>query len=141
MLDAGRQPHRGAADSGSTTGNVGNVSTSLRVGSRTPAGQPAAHPAFVHTPLRRCARPDCSATAAVTLLCDYTARTVLMTVAADAPEVDDPACYDLCARHADRFRPPHGWELTVDVRTPHDHGPHDGGLHDVDPRELAAALG
>ena len=33
----------------------------------------------------------------------------------DVPEVDDPARYDLCSRHASRFRPPHGWELTVDA--------------------------
>jgi hypothetical protein len=86
--------------------------------------------------VRRCSRPDCSATAAVTLVCDYTARTVLMMPAAEAPEVDDPARYDLCARHADRFRPPHGWALTVDVRDPQE-----VDLRDVDPRELAAALG
>jgi len=109
------------------TGNVSLVRSSLA---------PGVHPAFAQAPARRCARPDCSATAAVTLVCDYTARTVLMTAAADAPEVDDPARYDLCARHADRFRPPHGWELTVDVRTTHD-----VDLHDVDPRDLAAALG
>lgn len=119
------------------TGNVSCVRSSLARG---------VHPAFAHAPARRCARPDCSATAAVTLVCDYTARTVLMTAAAEAPEVDDPARYDLCSRHADRFRPPHGWELTVDVRTGQDAGPRDAGphavdLHDVDPRDLAAALG
>ena len=133
----GAQRPEGAADSAAATGIVSCVRSSLARG---------VHPAFAHAPARRCARPDCSATAAVTLVCDYTARTVLMTAAADAPEVDDPARYDLCSRHADRFRPPHGWELTVDVRTNHDVGPQDVGppdvdLRDVDPRDLAAALG
>jgi hypothetical protein len=127
MLNERGQPLRGAADSASTTGIVSLVRSSLASG---------VHPAFAHAPVRRCARPDCSATAAVTLVCHYTARTVLMMAAAAAPEVDDPARYDLCTRHADRFRPPHGWELTVDVRTTHE-----VGLDDVDPRELAAALG
>lgn len=127
------------------------------------AVSPGTHPAFAHTaPIRRCARPDCAATGAVTLVCDYAARTVVMVAAADVPEVDDPARYDLCARHAERFRPPHGWELTVDVRdatvaaadAPPAVAPaaasvpaplHDTlrrvDLADVDPRELAAALG
>lgn len=83
---------------------------------RTLAANPAVHPALAGAlPARRCARPDCSAVAAVTLVCDYAARSVVMSGAAEAPEVDDPARYDLCARHASRFRPPHGWELTVDV--------------------------
>ena len=131
MDDAAQHP-RGAADSVLGTGNVSPVRSSLASG---------VHPAFAHAPARRCARPDCSATAAVTLVCDYTARTVLMTAAADAPEVDDPARYDLCARHADRFRPPHG--LGAHRRRPsgQDLGPHDAGVHDVDPRDLAAALG
>jgi hypothetical protein len=138
---------------------AGNVSAV-----RTPrAVSPSIHPAFAQVaPVRRCARPDCSATAAVTLVCDYAARTVVMVAAADAPEVDDPARYDLCARHADRFRPPQGWELTVDVRdtTRSGAGPDSDpqpaaapcndtsrdisgrvDLYDVDPRELAAALG
>jgi hypothetical protein len=83
---------------------------------RTIAATPAVHPALAAAgPPRRCARPDCSATAAVTLVCDYGARTVLMAPAPEVPDVDDPARYDLCARHAARFRPPHGWELTVDA--------------------------
>jgi hypothetical protein len=86
---------------------------------RTLAANPAVHPALAASgPPRRCARPDCSAKAAVTLVCDYSARTVVMSPASDAPEVDDPARYDLCARHASRFRPPHGWELTVDTVDP-----------------------
>ena len=87
---------------------------------RTLAANTALHPAGhaerpASGPPRRCARPDCSAVAAVTLVCDYSARTVVISPASDAPEVDDPARYDLCARHASRFRPPHGWELTVDA--------------------------
>ncbi|MFN8026712.1 MAG: DUF3499 family protein [Acidimicrobiia bacterium] len=135
---------------------------STRVASRVAAS--GVHPAFGGVPVRRCARPDCSATGAVTLVCDYAARTVVMVAAADSPEVDDPARYDLCARHAERFRPPHGWELTVDIRDPdvHEAEPETAApaptvaqanaeraanafaqlaLSDVDPRELAAALG
>lgn len=111
---------------------------------RSPTATPAVHPAFAHAaPSRRCARPDCSGTGVVTLVCDYAARSVVMVAAADVPEVDDPARYDLCARHAERFRPPHGWELTVDVREPATAppAPEPVDLHAIDPRELAAALG
>jgi hypothetical protein len=88
----------------------------VRTLAATSAATPALHPALAAgAPARRCARPDCSATAAVTLVCDYAARTVVMAAAPEVPEVDDPARYDLCARHASRFRPPHGWELTVDA--------------------------
>jgi hypothetical protein len=27
------------------------------------------------------------------------------------PEPPDPASYDLCSDHTDRFRPPRGWEV------------------------------
>jgi hypothetical protein len=99
------------------------VARRYRAAVRTLAANPAVHPS-VHPerpasgPPRHCARPDCSAVAAVTLVCDYSARTVVISPASDAPEVDDPARYDLCARHASRFRPPHGWELTVDAVEP-----------------------
>jgi hypothetical protein len=29
----------------------------------------------------------------------------------DPPDPPDPASYDLCSDHADRFRPPRGWEV------------------------------
>jgi len=43
----------------------------------------------------------------VSLTCDYAARVVFLGPVAPA----DPSRYDLCARHAARFRPPNGWEL------------------------------
>ena len=119
-------PHRGSAlvraghrrgDGGAARGGV-DVSVPNAAGCRgfrvatgnvrpcapsppTPPSHPAVRPERpAPGPTRRCARPDCSATAAVTLVCDYTARTVVMSPASDAPEVDDPARYDLCARHA-----------------------------------------
>jgi hypothetical protein len=29
----------------------------------------------------------------------------------DLPDPPDPASYDLCSNHVDRFRPPRGWEV------------------------------
>jgi hypothetical protein len=29
----------------------------------------------------------------------------------DLPDPPDPASYDLCSDHTDRFRPPRGWEF------------------------------
>ncbi len=56
---------------------------------------------------RRCARPDCSLTAAASISYDYRARTVWLD---DGPATD-PSSHDLCEGHAARLRVPHGWQL------------------------------
>jgi hypothetical protein len=62
---------------------------------------------------RKCARPGCSAPAEATLSYAYAQRQVwLDPLARD----DSPANHDLCRTHADRTRPPKGWEL-VDRRS------------------------
>lgn len=89
---------------------------------------------------RPCARPGCPVPARATLSFRYATREAWVETLGDEPS---PATYDLCAGHADRTRPPHGWAL-VDQR-PAEEGraadaDHDGigGEHTV--AVLAAAL-
>jgi hypothetical protein len=59
----------------------------------------------------RCCKPGCGGPAAARLTYDH---------AGAMAWVDDPGGdggWSLCARHADRLRPPNGWTL-VDRRTP-----------------------
>ena len=61
---------------------------------------------------RPCARPGCPAPASATLSFRYASREAwLRELRAEAV----PETYDLCGTHADRTRPPHGWQL-VDRR-------------------------
>jgi hypothetical protein len=57
---------------------------------------------------RLCARPACSAPAAATFNFDGLNRVVWLNPLADAAAY---SAGDLCARHADRLRPPRNWEL------------------------------
>jgi hypothetical protein len=50
----------------------------------------------------------CSSPAGATLAFDYASRRVWIH---DLPNPPDPASYDLCAEHVERFRPPRGWEV------------------------------
>ena len=54
---------------------------------------------------RLCARPGCGAPSSAVLTFQYATRTVWLL---DPGEID-PSTIDLCARHADRLRPPLGW--------------------------------
>ncbi|MGH3117320.1 MAG: DUF3499 family protein [Gaiellales bacterium] len=56
---------------------------------------------------RGCARSGCRGPALATLVFDYGRRYVLLQDLVLAP---DPSSYDLCSTHAERFRPPLGWE-------------------------------
>ena len=58
-------------------------------------------------PARPCSHSGCTKTAAAALAFDYASRRVWLH---DLPNPPDPASYDLCADHSDRFRPPRGWE-------------------------------
>jgi hypothetical protein len=55
---------------------------------------------------RRCARPLCNQHAAVVLLFDYGARSVVLDW---VPAERDPNLLEICVEHADRFTPPLGW--------------------------------
>lgn len=68
--------------------------------------------ALRHRGARGCARPGCAVAATATLSYEYASRTVWLDEL--HPEAH-PANHDLCDRHADRLRPPNGWEL-VDRR-------------------------
>ena len=57
---------------------------------------------------RPCSRAGCPGPAVATLAFDYGTRRVWLH---ELPEPPDPASYDLCASHVDRFRPPRGWEV------------------------------
>lgn len=59
-------------------------------------------------PGRPCSRSGCPAPAVATLSFDYGTRRVWLH---DLPDPPDPASYDLCSSHVDRFRPPRGWEV------------------------------
>ena len=74
---------------------------------------------------RPCARPGCPAPASATLSFRYGSQEAwLGELQTDAT----PETYDLCGTHADRTRPPHGWQLVdrrpADERTS---GPEDFG--------------
>jgi hypothetical protein len=57
---------------------------------------------------RPCSRAGCPRPAAATLAYDYQSRRIWLH---DLPEPPDPASYDLCAGHVERFNPPRGWEV------------------------------
>jgi hypothetical protein len=63
---------------------------------------------------RPCARPGCPSPSRATLEFSYATRTVRLASLSDERS---PEAYDLCANHADRTSPPHGWELR-DERQP-----------------------
>lgn len=63
---------------------------------------------------RGCSRPNCDVPAAATLVFSYHDRVARLVDLLDEVE---PQAYDLCPTHADRTRPPVGWELT-DTRPP-----------------------
>lgn len=57
---------------------------------------------------RRCARPDCAAAAATTLIYHYGEATGWLEQLTDDL---NPMNHDLCDRHADSFSVPRGWQL------------------------------
>ncbi|MFL2986078.1 MAG: DUF3499 family protein [Acidimicrobiales bacterium] len=57
-------------------------------------------------PSRLCSRPLCAGDAQVLLLFDYETRLVELQA---INEARDANLMELCAEHADRFRPPQGW--------------------------------
>ena len=84
---------------------------------------------------RGCSRPGCGTPAAATLVFSYQERVARLV---DLMEVGEPQAYDLCPAHADRTRPPLGWEL-ADTRPPPSDAPR--RLEDPETVEvLAAAL-
>lgn len=84
---------------------------------------------------RTCSRPGCDTPAAATLVFSYAERVARLV---DLVDELDPQVYDLCPAHADRTRPPVGWELT-DTRPPASDAPR--RLEDEETVEvLAAAL-
>jgi hypothetical protein len=56
---------------------------------------------------RPCSRPGCPAPARASLVFSYATREAWLDQLAEPV----PQAYDLCSPHADRTRPPHGWEL------------------------------
>jgi hypothetical protein len=73
---------------------------------------------------RNCSRPLCSSDADAVLLFDYGRRHVVLD---ELSAVADPNVLELCDRHAESFRPPHGWSLddrrsAIDL-TPSERGP------------------
>lgn len=58
---------------------------------------------------RRCARPGCHQLASATLSFLYAQQIVWID---DLHVEASPANHDLCATHADRTRPPRGWDLS-----------------------------
>lgn len=57
---------------------------------------------------RPCSRPGCPAPARATLTFAYAERQAWIE---PLQTTDEPQAYDLCAGHASRTRPPHGWQL------------------------------
>jgi hypothetical protein len=57
---------------------------------------------------RHCSRPGCSEPACATLTYVYSISRAWLDELLDER---DPHAYDLCQRHADRVKPPHGWQL------------------------------
>lgn len=71
---------------------------------------------------RPCSRPGCPTPASATLRFSYGTREAWL---GGLSEDRQPEAYDLCGAHADRTRPPHGWDL-VDER-PADAAPERAG--------------
>ncbi|MGH2772785.1 MAG: DUF3499 family protein [Actinomycetota bacterium] len=68
---------------------------------------------FAGPGLRTCSRAACRGVAVATLKFDYPSRRAWLE---DLKAGHDPSSYDLCAIHAERFGPPHGW-VAEDHRT------------------------
>lgn len=58
---------------------------------------------------RSCSRPGCETPAGATLVFSYSEQVARLVELLDEGE---PQAYDLCPAHADRTRPPVGWELS-----------------------------
>jgi hypothetical protein len=56
---------------------------------------------------RHCVRPGCGAIAEATLTYHYASRTAWLD---DLDGETEPATYELCTQHADRFTVPLGWD-------------------------------
>jgi hypothetical protein len=82
---------------------------------------------------RPCARPSCPAPASARLVFSYATREAWI----DPLGEPAPQAYDLCAPHAARTRPPHGWAL-VDRRPPEERGDPPG--EEDDERDTVAVL-
>lgn len=75
--------------------------------------------------VRQCSRPSCSTTAAATLTFVYDDSTVVVgQLSAQA----EPHAYDLCARHAEGFTAPRGWDVVHIHQELVDRGPSDDDL-------------
>ena len=61
---------------------------------------------FAGPGFRTCSRSACRWPAVATLAFDYVARQAWLE---DLRAQHEPATYDLCSVHAQRFRPPNGW--------------------------------
>ncbi|OKL47285.1 hypothetical protein BSR29_06620 [Boudabousia liubingyangii] len=59
---------------------------------------------------RTCSNPGCSNPAAATLTYDYSDQAAFIGFLAREAR---SGCYDLCQMHAQRYKVPQGWELTV----------------------------
>jgi len=57
---------------------------------------------------RLCSKPTCAKAAVATLSFDYQQSTAVIGMLSPRPE---PACYDLCIDHQQKFAPPQGWQL------------------------------
>jgi hypothetical protein len=58
--------------------------------------------------IRHCSKTSCGAPAAATLTYQYEDSTVVVGALSQRAE---PHSYDLCARHADAFTAPRGWDV------------------------------
>ena len=70
--------------------------------------------ASIVAPMRRqCCRPACAEPAVATVTYHYGTQAAWVDpLSAER----DPHSYDMCARHAERLRPPQGWALTIAER-------------------------
>lgn len=81
---------------------------SLRSAARdTPARDAVVRP-LARAAQRACVRPGCPSPARATLTFRYGSREAWLERLSDQPR---PEAYDLCASHATRTQPPHGWDL------------------------------
>lgn len=118
-----------------------DVTAAARPAVRGPAGAAAGRRgrgrvrAIARAAGRTCSRPSCETPAAATLVFSYAEQVARLV---DLLDEREPQTYDLCPPHADRTRPPVGWELS-DTRPPPSDAPR--RLEDDETVEvLAAAL-
>lgn len=81
---------------------------SLSQPARSDVGSDAAVHPLSRAAQRPCSRPGCPAPARATLTFAYAERQAWLEPLQDR---DEPQAYDLCAPHAARTQPPHGWRL------------------------------